>query len=61
MTWLSPFMSLSLTMWKPEGVRSGCVMSPFFIVAITSPMNVGSSEPLRSPSAPPSSAVCAFE
>ena len=48
-------------MWKPDGVRIGFVTSPAFSVAMTSARNVGSSEPLRQPSAPPSSAVCAFE
>ena len=48
-------------MWKPEGVRIGLVTSPAFMPAMTSPRKVGSSDPLRQPSEPPSSAVCALE
>ena len=48
-------------MWKPDGVRIGLVTSPAFMPAMTSPRNVGSSGPLRQPSEPPSSAVCALE
>src|SRR6185436_9183777 len=46
MTWPPPLISLSLTMWKPEGVRSGLVTSPAFMPAMSSPRNVGSSDPL---------------
>ena len=48
-------------MWYPVGVRSGSLTSPGFSRATTSVRNVGSSLPLRQPSAPPSRAVWLFE
>ena len=48
-------------MWKPVGVRSGSLTSPGLSLATTSVRKVGSSLPLRQPSAPPSSAVWLLE
>src|SRR5688500_15089340 len=43
MTCALPRISLSFTMWKPDGVRMGLVTSPAFMPPTSSPRNVGSS------------------
>ena len=58
---LPPRTSFKLMMWNPVGVRNGSLTSPGLSLATTSVRNVGSSLPLRQPSAPPSKAVWLLE